>query len=64
MRNNELYWSGLTSSWCVLALFAAREFQACQAIKSKKPVKTGLQVGVPPMESLISHTYHRKIDDF
>ena len=54
----------ITSTWCVLTLFAARpEFQACQSIKSKTVI-LGLQVGVAPMESLVSHTYSRKMGDF
>ena len=33
-------------------------------VSSPKTLRLGLQVGVAPMESLVSHTYRRKIDDF
>ena len=33
-------------------------------LSSPKPMKLGLQVGGAPMESLVSHTYHRKMGDF
>ena len=54
----------ITSTWCVLTLFAARpEFQACKSIKSKN-CETGVTGRCGPMESLVSHTYSRKMGDF
>ena len=37
----------VTSSWCVLTLFAARKFQACQPIKSDN-LETGVTGGCGP----------------
>ena len=54
----------ITSTWCVLTSLLQGQNSRPANLSSPKTVRLRLQVGVAPMESLISHTYSRKMGDF